>query len=61
MLATDKLKNGTIAKLSAKVSELYDEAAQSASQASQGGERQTWPLFMFPFVRSDTIGRLRLI
>jgi hypothetical protein len=54
MRCADKLKNGTIAKLAAKVSELYEAAADSATEATQGGEKQTWPLFMFPFVRSHS-------
>lgn len=46
---TDRLKNGTIAKLSAQVSEFYDQALQLAKD-SQGGGNGTWPVFSFPSV-----------
>ena len=47
----DRLKNGTIAKLSAQVSEFYEQALQLAKD-SQGGGNGTWPVFSFPSVSS---------
>ncbi|KAK4705321.1 programmed cell death 6-interacting protein, partial [Phenoliferia sp. Uapishka_3] len=42
----DRLKNGTIAKLAAKVSEFYEAAAKEALEAK--GSSDTWPSFTFP-------------
>ncbi|KAL8287149.1 hypothetical protein RQP46_003601 [Phenoliferia psychrophenolica] len=42
----DRLKNGTIAKLAAKVAEYYDAAAKAAVEAK--GAPETWPAFAFP-------------
>lgn len=46
----DRLKNGTIAKLSARVAELYTLALESAQAAKGAGG--TWPAFSLPQVRS---------
>lgn len=42
----DRLKNGTIAKLAAKVSEFYEAAVTEAMEAK--GNPETWPAFAFP-------------
>lgn len=42
------MRNGTIAKLAAKVSEYYAEAGEAAYEAKGGGG--VWPLFSFPVV-----------
>lgn len=49
---TDRLKNGTIAKLALRVAELYQQAKQAADLAPSGTE-STAP-FAFPEVRSFT-------
>ena len=45
---SDRLKNGTIAKLAMKVSEYYGEALRFAVAAKGAGG--VWPLFAFPSV-----------
>lgn len=42
----DNLKNGTISKLAAKVSEYYGDALTSAIESKGAGG--VWPLFGFP-------------
>jgi hypothetical protein len=49
---TDRLKNGTIAKLSARVSELYGQSLDKATKAKGAGG--TWPAFAFPVVRTSS-------
>ncbi|KAM0790387.1 hypothetical protein ACM66B_003269 [Microbotryomycetes sp. NB124-2] len=54
----DRLKNGTIAKLAARVSELYDQSAAKAARSRGAGG--AWPAFAFPdaFVNHLSIKQL---
>ncbi|KAK4045959.1 pH-response regulator protein palA/rim20 [Microbotryomycetes sp. JL201] len=54
----DRLKNGTIAKLAAKVSEFYESAVAKAKQSKGAGG--AWPAFAFPdaFISHLTVKQL---
>ena len=49
----DGLKNGSVARIAQKVSELYDQVLTNASEARGAGG--VWPTFSFPSVSTNAI------